>query len=737
MATKVQDLVVEISAKTDKLNSAVAKTEKRLTTFGGKVGRIFGGLTKAVGFFGVAFGAAFAARFLGSLVQVSDQMNALKIRVAELTKETGDFTTVFKELQGIAAKTGSSLDATVSVFQRLSFARKDIGATNADMLRLVETVQQLGVIGGASSESLKAGLLQFGQAMSSGIVRAEEFNSILENMPAVAVEIADSLGMSTGELRKMVTAGDITSKQVFDALLGKADEVNAKFEAMPVTLDRATNAMQQSMNNLISSFDEGAGVTETLTGIVQRFGNMLEGSSDIAYKMGDAFKRTTHGILQAFVAMHGGIGVVFSGIDALATGVLSAVAEMVRINLNKMLSAVNAFVKQMNKIPGVNLGDGVGQVGANDGGFGAAKKRHAQAEANLKNSQMEMNKALNEIGKSFVGTVRMPSTSGGGGAIIDQLLGGADVEEKAGKKGKAIAEKLKEGMGREIDNLVEANVSDKILKSFDAVTDELSQSFGEHASGMINQAKGSLDKFNEAWETYAGLIERGHEAELQRIANLEAINLLFEQGAISVEQYAAAYESINEITDEAVEKQKGMGENMSQVSDWMANSFNGFFDTFVQGIQNGQFKFKDFIGSLLIDLGRLIFKLLVVNTLTKALGSMGGGKGGGILSAIGGALTGRATGGHVAANTPYMVGERGAEVFVPHRSGSIVPSHQTGGQAGGVAVTNVFNISTGVQQTVRAELMAMMPQIEQRTTTGVLQARAKGGKMAQAMGAKS
>lgn len=56
-------------------------------------------------------------------------------------------------------------------------------------------------------------------------------------------------------------------------------------------------------------------------------------------------------------------------------------------------------------------------------------------------------------------------------------------------------------------------------------------------------------------------------------------------------------------------------------------------------------------------------------------------------------LPGRADGGAVTANTPYMVGERGAELFVPSVSGTIVPNSQLGyGQ--GVTI-NVYGDVTG------------------------------------------
>lgn len=92
--------------------------------------------------------------------------------------------------------------------------------------------------------------------------------------------------------------------------------------------------------------------------------------------------------------------------------------------------------------------------------------------------------------------------------------------------------------------------------------------------------------------------------------------------------------------------------------------------------------------------------------------------------------TGKAIGGPVQAGRPYMVGERGPEMFVPNQSGSIVPNGQMA--SGGVNIVQNINITTGVQQTVRAEVMQMLPQISNAAKGAVLDARRRGGSFAAA-----
>jgi len=132
------------------------------------------------------------------------------------------------------------------------------------------------------------------------------------------------------------------------------------------------------------------------------------------------------------------------------------------------------------------------------------------------------------------------------------------------------------------------------------------------------------------------------------------------------------------------------------------------------------------------------------NFLQKALGFFMGGSGGSTASLtntdmIMGGLTGsamplgaRAMGGNVNPNMPYMVGERGAEMFVPKTAGTVVPNNQMGG---GVTIEQNLNFATGVSQTVRAEVLNLLPAIKENTLSAVREARLRGGTFAKDFGA--
>ncbi len=141
----------------------------------------------------------------------------------------------------------------------------------------------------------------------------------------------------------------------------------------------------------------------------------------------------------------------------------------------------------------------------------------------------------------------------------------------------------------------------------------------------------------------------------------------------------------------------------------------------MEGTMSAKDAFKSMAKSIIADLARIAIQKSVTGPISAALSGMFAGSTA--------APTGKAIGGSVQRGQPYLVGERGPELMVPNQSGSIVPN---GAGGGGVVVNQTINLSTGVSQTVRAEVMQMLPQISNAAKGAVLDARRRGGSFAAA-----
>ena len=142
----------------------------------------------------------------------------------------------------------------------------------------------------------------------------------------------------------------------------------------------------------------------------------------------------------------------------------------------------------------------------------------------------------------------------------------------------------------------------------------------------------------------------------------------------------------------------------------------------VQGTKSASDAFRDMASSIINDMIRMVIQRQITAPLAGALNNVIG-------AAFG---SQKAIGGPVQAGKTHLVGERGPELFIPSASGSIVPNNAMGG-GGGVTVVQNINVSTGVQQTVRAEIMTLMPQIANAAKSAVAEAKLRGGSFGAAL----
>ncbi|SAH54223.1 tape measure protein [Enterobacter hormaechei] len=173
-----------------------------------------------------------------------------------------------QSLMRISSATGGSLQDTAKLWETLSTALRDTGATNGQIIQLTETLQKIGRIGGSSSEEMANALRQFGQSISSGTVRAEEFNSILEQMPELARQIAAGMGVSIGELRQLMLDGKLTAEDALNAIQKQTGSVNAEFEKLPRTLAQANTALTNSFLSMIDSVNQATGASTGLVAVI-------------------------------------------------------------------------------------------------------------------------------------------------------------------------------------------------------------------------------------------------------------------------------------------------------------------------------------------------------------------------------------------------------------------------------------------------------------------------------------
>jgi len=271
MSEKAGEIYYDIEADVSGLLKAQGKANKSLDSIGNsatnaakKMDELQTNINRVAG----AIAASLVVDWGKAFLVAADNMSQLNARIERLTGSAATASQTMQSLMRISSATGGSLQDTAKLWETLSTALRDTGATNGQVIQLTETLQKIGRIGGSSAEEMANALRQFGQSISSGTVRAEEFNSILEQMPELARQIAAGMGVSIGELRQLMLDGKLTAEDALNAIQKQTGSVNAEFEKLPRTLSQANTALTNSFLSMIDSVNQATGASTGLVAVI-------------------------------------------------------------------------------------------------------------------------------------------------------------------------------------------------------------------------------------------------------------------------------------------------------------------------------------------------------------------------------------------------------------------------------------------------------------------------------------
>lgn len=736
-------IIVETKAE------GVAKTESDLRKLKNTADGTAKASDKVVGSFRM-LGATLATLGIGviakQLADTADKMRLLEARTINASKGIALGTQNFEALKKVAISTGTSLEGIVTVFQRISNTKNSIGATNAEMLTLTDTVSKLGVLSGASGEAIKNSLVQFSQAMAGGIVRAEEFNSIVENTPEIAIKIAEGLGVSMGKLRLMVIEGKLLSKDVFDVLIKQADDVNKEFDKMPMTFGRLKSQADITFASLVADIDKA---TDASGSLLRSLGFIL---------------KSVEANREGWIALGSGIVVFFrtvvNVVQALIRSALGGVSFLIEESLRKMLEvgrAANNVAKMVSfgklSVPtgGLELALDVAKT-SRRGFFKDAGTDFKQIGNEFK---VRPPQAQSQIPNDTRGTVETPLSKTGKGK--GKASGG---KSEAQQQADQYADALKGLKEKARDAMLEVQGMDKAIQALSsggikAYEAQLKQNEG---LGRYNELMGDyLGKGKQELELLAqSIVKREQDTEAKKKQLELSVSLKEAMTAVNIEEgkqkalrdaFLAGGEKALELKQReldieqrkrdllkdsnATDEQKKQAEEIAkkedavarnktilekqvadakEASDAIRNALSTAFDNTITYMVNGTSSFKEIMVGLLRQIAVQLIKVYALQLITGFIGGnmTGGASAGanaGIFDKIGGAFGvkaipakgGRAGGGAVSANTPYMVGESGREMFVPRSAGNIIPNHAMPSGNGGGGITVINNVTVNTQ----------------------------------------
>lgn len=203
------------------------------------------------------------------IIQMADQYKLLEGRLRMVTKGNEDLMRTEIALHQMAQRTRSGYAETAELFTKVARNGAQLGKTNEQLMQFTESVQKSIQIGGASAGESSAAVLQLGQALASGVLRGDEFRSIMENASGMAFYLAKGLNVGVGELRRMAMDGKLTADVLLTSFTKMRAQIDEDFKNVPLTVGHAFTIMKNEVFKYIGETDRAHGSTALLSqGIV-------------------------------------------------------------------------------------------------------------------------------------------------------------------------------------------------------------------------------------------------------------------------------------------------------------------------------------------------------------------------------------------------------------------------------------------------------------------------------------
>ena len=529
-----QDIKVALTLDNKQFNKGLAQSQKKTKQFSKEAKSGVSGLTKA-------FAGLFAAIGVGEIIKLGDEFTNLNNRLKAVTGSSDEAAKALRLVTQVAADSRSSLSATAGLYADLIIATKDLGTSQAEIADITRVFGQTLAISGADAAGASGAIRQFGQALASGVLRGEEFNSMAENNSAFMLQFADALGKPIGELRALAKEGALTADVILAAVRIMKDKVQKDFDLTAVTVGQAFTSLRNATLALFGSIESETGVMQGLASAIESLAKSIN-NVDVG-KLVESFDKLVYAAGLLIVVFGAGgilglLGRLQGGFIAMGTGVAAG---------GKTLTAFGMIAKNTKSLLQGLLG--VVTLGFMGGGKGGAPV------GGLLGS---IGKVLANVGRL---AVRFLGPIAGVIGILELLsfaskkLGGPDFMK--GPRD-AIIDFSKGLLGFE----TAAEKATRELEELNQAEEDAAEAAKKKAAADAKAAKAAEAKINLE-KTYAHFLSELNKKIITNVRNeefrLQAIDELteaYESGLMGLDHYVQAMKILNETLIDVDERLK-------------------------------------------------------------------------------------------------------------------------------------------------------------------------------------
>lgn len=262
----------------DRLNGVMANGAGRITAYTGALS-------------GAALGAAAAATgfvaAVSAIARAGDEFTTYRNRLIVAGEDQANLNKRLGELTDIAIRSRTGLEPVVELYGGLSKSTAELGKSQTQVARVVETVSKAFSANGTSAATSAGAILQLNQAFASGVLRGDELNSVLEGAPPLARLIAKEFGVAVGELKSLGEEGKLSADRVFTAFLNGSREVDTTFDATAMTISQASTNAGTALSQLGNELNNLLGIAAAVAGGLNAVAGAIRGIAGSVAAFGD------------------------------------------------------------------------------------------------------------------------------------------------------------------------------------------------------------------------------------------------------------------------------------------------------------------------------------------------------------------------------------------------------------------------------------------------------------------
>ena len=270
--------------------SELSKIERSIDHLNKTAGKVeFFGKTLLAGFSGV--------QIVSSLKAQADHYTELSNKIKLVSENEKQHAQAMAAVFDISMKTAQSTQAVSAVYQSFAQNAKELGISQRQVADVTETISKAVAISGASAAEAQNALTQFGQVLLMGKFRAQEYNSVMTQTPALMQAIARGLGVTMAQLKAISDEGNLTTDKIISGLERSKASVDELYGKTSTTVSASLQNLSTATVKWVGELDSSLGATEAVASAINVLANNLGNTIPYVTNLGLAFagiKLKTH-----------------------------------------------------------------------------------------------------------------------------------------------------------------------------------------------------------------------------------------------------------------------------------------------------------------------------------------------------------------------------------------------------------------------------------------------------------